>query len=63
MLIHQCFPLMAIIHFSGRLSTECSAVSNKMGLEVYPSEVKGPIMDELEVTGFLKNLSGKIFLS
>ena len=34
-----------------------------MGLEVHLSEVKGPVMGELEDTGFLKNLGGEIFLS
>jgi len=33
------------------------------GLALHLSEVKGPVMDRLSDTGFLRNLSGKVFLS
>lgn len=33
------------------------------GLRLHLSEVKGPVMDRLQATDFLKNLSGKVYLS
>ncbi len=35
----------------------------KAGLQLHLSEVKGPVMDRLKKTNFLKGLSGKIFLT
>jgi len=34
-----------------------------LGVKLHLSEVKGPVMDRLEKTDFLKHLTGKIFLS
>ena len=34
-----------------------------MGIRLHLSEVKGPVMDRLRKTGFLEELSGKVFLS
>lgn len=34
-----------------------------LGLKLHLSEVKGPVMDRLQGTHFLKDLSGKVFLS
>jgi SulP family sulfate permease len=33
------------------------------GVTLHFSEVKGPVMDQLNATGFLEILSGEIFLS
>ncbi len=33
------------------------------GLRLHLSEVKGPVMDRLQATGFLQHLSGKVYLS
>jgi sulfate permease, SulP family len=33
------------------------------GITFYLSEVKGPVMDKLEGSGFLPHLTGKVFLS
>ena len=34
-----------------------------MGVTLHLSEVKGPVMDRLARTGFLGELSGKVFLT
>lgn len=34
-----------------------------MGVDLHLSEVKGPVMDRLQTTHFLKDLSGRVFLS
>jgi SulP family sulfate permease len=36
---------------------------NDLGVKLHLSEVKGPVMDKLKSTDFLRDLSGKVFLS
>jgi SulP family sulfate permease len=36
---------------------------SEMGVRLHLSEVKGPVMDKLKDTHFLKALSGEVFLS
>ena len=35
----------------------------EQGMQLHLSEVKGPVMDRLQSTGFLQHLSGKVYLS
>ncbi|MCX2841986.1 sulfate permease [Microbulbifer thermotolerans] len=35
----------------------------EQGMQLHLSEVKGPVMDSLQKSGFLKHLSGKVFLT
>ena len=36
---------------------------NDLGIQLHLSEVKGPVMDRLEQTHFIKELTGSVFLS